>query len=116
MGLSAPLADSNTSNYSETPNCHQNLEMILLKCFQGIQQMGLNSPLADSYTNNFSKTPNCHQNLETIVLKNCKGSTQFSLVPLFPTLKPTIIQKHQTIIKTFRWLTWKTEKYELNGP
>ena len=31
MGLSDPLDDSKTSNSSETPNFHQNLEMIVLE-------------------------------------------------------------------------------------
>ena len=30
MRFSAPLGDSKTNNDSETPNCHQNLEMISL--------------------------------------------------------------------------------------
>ena len=31
MSLSAPLVDSKTRNSSETPNCHQNLDVIALK-------------------------------------------------------------------------------------
>ena len=69
MGLSAPLTDSYTNNYSETRNCHQNLEMVFLKNLQGINPMGISAPLANSYPNNCSETSNCHQNIEIVDLK-----------------------------------------------
>ena len=31
IGLISPLVDSETNNFSERPNCHQNLEMIDFK-------------------------------------------------------------------------------------
>ena len=65
-------------------------------------KMGLSDPLYDSYTKKCSETPNCQKNLEMIALKNCKGLTQWDLVPLWMTKKPTIILKHQTVTKTLR--------------
>ena len=57
MGLSAPLAESRTNNYSETPNCNQNLDMIYLKKLEGMNSMGHSNPLANSKTNNYYETP-----------------------------------------------------------
>ena len=93
-------------NCSETQNCHQNLEMILLKKLKGINPMGLSFPLVDSYNNNRYETPDCHKNLDIIGLKNFKGLNQWALVPLWITLKPTIILKHFTVTKTLRWFPW----------
>ena len=68
MGLSCPLAYSYPNKCSETPNCHQNLDIIALKKIQGINPIGLSSPLNDSYPPNYSETPNCHKNLDIIAL------------------------------------------------
>ena len=58
VGLSAPLVDYYPNNCSETPNCIQNLEMIVLDKLQGTDPMSLRAPLANSKTNNSSKTSN----------------------------------------------------------
>ena len=44
-------------------------------------------------------TPNLHQIIEMVVLKNGYGLTQWALIPLWPTIKPTILQNIQTITK-----------------
>ena len=78
--------------------------------FHEIKPMVISYPLDESYPQNCSETLNCKQNLEIIALKICKGLTQFSLVPLWPTLIPTTILKQQTVTKTLRWLSlffWK---------
>ena len=54
MILSYSLANSYPNNFSETPNCHQKIEMIALKKFQGVKLMVLSGPLGDSYPNNCS--------------------------------------------------------------
>ena len=58
IGLCAPLADSRTNSCSETPNFHQNLEMIdleKLEKLKGMKSMGISTPLEESKTNNISK-------------------------------------------------------------
>ena len=46
------------------PNSHQNLEMVVLNFFLGMNPMGLNTTLDDYKTNNYSEYSNFHQNLE----------------------------------------------------
>ena len=104
MGLSYPLDNSYTNKYSETPNYHQNLEMIILKKFQGIKPMRLSDPLANYYPNNCSETPKCHQNLDMIFLIFFKRLTQCTLVPLWTTLIPTTMLKQKTSTKN--WDDW----------
>ena len=41
IGLIEPLENSYPNNCSETPNCHQNLEMIVLKIFKVSTQWAL---------------------------------------------------------------------------
>ena len=53
----APLFNSYPNNYYETPNCHQNIEIIALN-IQGMNSMGLSAPLYISYPNNYYETPN----------------------------------------------------------
>ena len=48
MGLSAPLEDSKTNNYSQTPNCHQNLEMVTLDTVNQLMMIGATTQLAPS--------------------------------------------------------------------
>ena len=67
MGISATLADSETNNYPETPNCHRNLDMNVLEKLQGIKPIFPSSPSDNYKTNNYSETPNFHQNLDIIV-------------------------------------------------
>ena len=92
--------------FYETPNCHQNLDMISLKIFQGINPMGLSAPLDNSYTKNCSEKPNCRQNLDIIALNKGKWLTKWALVTLWPTLKLTIVLENQTVTKTLIVLPW----------
>ena len=41
MGLSSSLADSYTRDFSETPKCHQKIDMIALKICKGLNQWAL---------------------------------------------------------------------------
>ena len=71
MGIGTPFEESYPKTFSETPNCHRNLEMIdLEKNPQEINPMGLSDPLTDYYRNNYSGTPNYHQKFEMISLEN----------------------------------------------
>ena len=74
--------------------------------WKGINSMGLRVPLDELKPNNSSETPNCHQNLEIIALKNWKVWSQWSLVSFWPTIKPTILLKHQTVTKILIWFPW----------
>ena len=68
LGLIYPLAGSETNNSSETPNLHQNIDMIALIFLKGINPGSLSTPLDNSKPKNSSETTNCHQNFETIDL------------------------------------------------
>ena len=46
-------------------------------------------------------------NKRGVTEKNCKVLTQWDLVPLWTTLIPANILKHQTVTKTLRWLSQK---------
>ena len=50
-----------------------------------------------------------------IMLVIGKGLTQWALVPLWPTKKPTILQKHQTVTKTFGCTTKTIQGINLMG-
>ena len=86
MVLSDPLADLYTQNCSETPNCHQNLDIIAVKHLQGVNSMGLCACFSNSKTKNCSETPNFHQNLEMIALKPL---TKLIITSLMTQLAPT---------------------------
>ena len=100
MGVSEPLADSYPNSCSETQNCLQNLDIIVLENLQGINPMVLSTPLENYKANNDSETQNCHQNIEMIALKKLIGVKSMGLSALWPTLKTTFILKQQTITKT----------------
>ena len=73
MGFGTALVYSYPNICSETPNYHQNLDMIAFKKNQGINPTGLIPPLENSSTITCYEKPNFHQNLEIIALKKMQG-------------------------------------------
>ena len=107
MGLSALLSDSYLNICSETPNFHQNLDIVakitryetnrIWSSFLQLlsQQLFLNTKL--------SPKP-WYDCLE----KKFKVWTKWALVPLWMTRIPIIIMKYQTFTKTLIFLHWNS--------
>ena len=61
--------------------------------------VGLSASLTNYYPNTYSETTNYIQNLDMTVLKYSKGLTQWALMTLWTTQKPTFLHKHQAFTK-----------------
>ena len=93
-------------NCFETPNIHQNLEVVALKIFKELTQWDLVPLCMILIPINVLK----HQAFtETLIWLPCryfKGLNQWALMPHWTNQKPRTLLKHQTVTKTVIWLTW----------
>ena len=94
------------SNCFETPNFHQNLDMIALKNCKELTQWSVALLWLTLTPKTILKYHTVITALIWLPWKKFKGLTHWALFTLWLALKPTILLKHQTATKTLIWLPW----------